>query len=353
MTGISTRGKLIVGALGAGQIVREQHFPVLAALQQVQLAWVADIDQKAAGALAQVYNCPALNANEVSDDRLNEIDILLVAVPFGARAAYYNRLETGFSNLSLFIEKPLAKIALEHRRIANLRPHHRVACDYFRRVNRVVRQVKLMMAEGFWGKLRECSFGIGGVGGYSVGDKYYADPAIAGGGLLMEIGVHCLDAVLFCSGGAPVGEVAGKMITDNGIDIHTQCAARLRLGDGSDVPFNFVVSMLRETSGCLQFVFDQHTLSFSLFDDRGAEIRRNGGKSGYKIVDDAAPLSGRQTLACFWLRYLEGLTGGVPNETSAVSSLGVTQLVEAAYQLTAASTVGIPDENAVANALSQ
>ena len=351
MTGQFTPSNFIVGALGAGQIVREQHFPVLAALPQVQLAWVADIDQKAAGALAQVYNCQALNANEVSDDRFDEIDILLVAVPFGARAAYYDRLETGFTDVSLFVEKPLSKTAREHRRIANLRPHHRVACDYFRRVNRVVRQVKLMMAEGFWGKLRECRFGIGGVGGFSVGDKYYADPAIAGGGLLMEIGVHCLDAVLFCSGGTPVGEVTGKMITDNGIDIHTQVGVRLRLGDDSDVPFSFVVSMLQETSGCLQFVFDQHTLSFSLFNDCGAEVRKNGGKSGYKIADGAPPLLGRQTLACFWLRYLEALTAGVPNETSAVSSLGVTQLVEAAYQLTAASSVRIPDGNAVTDAL--
>lgn len=345
--------KLTVGALGAGQIVREQHFPVLAALPQVQLAWVADIDQKAANILAQVYNCQAINANEVSDDRFDEIDILLVAVPFGARATYYNRLEACFADVSLFIEKPLAKTAREHRRLANLRPHHRVACDYFRRVSRVVKQVKRMMAEGFWGKLRECRFGIGGVGGYSVGDKYYANPTIAGGGLLMEIGVHCLDAVLFCSGGTPVGEVAGKMITDNGIDIHTQGGARLRLGDGSEVPFSFVVSLLQETSGCLQFVFDQHTLSFSLFDDRGAEVRKNGGKSGYKIVDGAPPLSGRQTLACFWLRYLEALAAGVPNETSAVSSLGVTQLVQAAYQLTAASTVRISNEDTGTNTLSR
>lgn len=342
MKELKTSGSLIIGALGAGQIVREQHFPVLAALPGVSLAWVADLDKESAANLARIYDCAAIEPEKLTDDRLTEIDVLLIAVPYGVRNPYYNRLGSGFSELSLFIEKPLARTVAEHARIAKLRAAHRVGCGYSRRALPTVGLVKRMITEGFWGKLKECRFGVGGVGGYSVGEKYYSDPRIAGGGLLMEIGVHCIDAVLFCSGGSPVGNLAGRMVTEGDIDIHTQGSTSLRLDDGTCMPFNFEVTMLKETSGCIEFVFDHYTVSFSLFDNRGIEVRKTGGKSSYTITGDLPVLSGKQMLACFWMRYFEALRAGRSNETSAIDSLGVTQLVEAAYQLTTAPVVQIP-----------
>ena len=345
MTTQTKSRNIVVGAIGAGQIVREQHFPILAAIPQVRLAWVADIDRKSTVALADVYGCAALDPGVLTEDRLGGIDVLLVAVPFGARTPYYDRLQAGFSNVSLFIEKPLARTLLEHQRIVSLRPAHQVACDYFRRASPAVRFMKRMIAEGFWGKLKECRFGVGGLGGYSVGDKYYADAAMSGGGLLMEIGVHCLDAILFCADAVPVGKVTGRMIMENGIDLHTRASTMLQLRDGANVPFAFVVTILEETKGCLEFVFEQHTVSFSLFDDRGIEVRKTQGRSGYRITDDALILSGRQTLASFWMRFFESLATGIVNETSAASSIGVTRLVEAGYTLAGYSIVLEPEVN--------
>jgi len=334
--------KLTVGALGAGQIVCEQHFPVLAALPQVSLAWVADTDKEAASNLANVYQCTSLKPEELTDSVLGGIDILLVAVPYGVRSQYYDRCVRGAQQLSFYIEKPLARTVAEHLQIANIRAPHRVACGYSRRAHHVVRLMKRMIKENFWGTLRECRFGVGGVGGYSVGEKYYSNPGVSGGGLLMEIGVHCLDAVLFCSDGSPVGNITGRMIAENGIDLHTHGTTSLSLIDGTSVPFSFEVSMLKATSGCLEFIFDRHVVSFSLFDDKGIQVKALGSKSGYTVSGIENALTGRQMLASFWIRYLEGLKTGCVNETSSITSLGVTKLVEAAYLLANSSSVNLP-----------
>lgn len=335
---------MTVGALGAGQIVYEQHFPVLAALSEVSLAWVVDTDNQAASNLAKVYQCGSLRPEELTDRVLSEIDILLVALPYGVRQRYLNQCFQGAPQLSFYIEKPFAKTVGEHLKLAHMREPNRVACGYCFRAHHAVKLMKRMIAEEFWGALRECRFGIGGVGGYSVGDKYYSDSKISGGGVLMQIGVHCLDAVLFCSNGNPVGKVTGRMITEDSFDLHTHGTTMLKLGNGTSVPFSFEVSMLKETSGCLEFIFDRHVVSFSLYDDKGIQVQTLGSRGGYTVKCVQSNLTGRQMLASFWMRYLEALKTGDGNETSAIDSLGGTKLVEAAYCLESISSVNLPAE---------
>jgi predicted dehydrogenase len=310
------------------------------------LAWVADVDMSSARLLARAFKCLPVEPREI-DGHLHGIDVLLIAVPYGVRLQYYERLRKVSADVSLFVEKPVARTVAEHISICGLRPPHRIACGYSRRVLPVVEAVKQMIGEGFWGRLNECSFGIGAVGGYSVGDKYYADPVMAGGGLMMEIGVHCIDAVLFCTGGTPAGDITGQMILDNGIDIHTKAETQLRLADGTNVPFAFEVTLLEETEGRIELVFDRHVLSFSLFDDSGILVRKIGGKSGYTVAVALPRLTGYQMLGRFWMRYFEALETGVVNETCSVTSLGVTQMVQAAYELVGCRVVPLAENSMV------
>ena len=82
---------LSVGVVGAGEIARIAHLPVLAAMPEVSLAWIADRDPERARVLAQGFGARAL---PLPGDltRLPEADVVLLALPYGARAAYYEAL---------------------------------------------------------------------------------------------------------------------------------------------------------------------------------------------------------------------------------------------------------------------
>ena len=86
---------LTVGAIGAGQITRELHFPVLAAMPELTLSWVMDVDHKSARTLGRLYHCRALTPDEI-ENTLDKTDILLVAVPYGARHCYYENIRNKY-----------------------------------------------------------------------------------------------------------------------------------------------------------------------------------------------------------------------------------------------------------------
>jgi predicted dehydrogenase len=135
---------LRIGVLGCGQIAVEQHLPVLAALPDVHIAWLADIDDKSAAQAAQVYGCRTASLRHLAA-ALGEIDILLVAAPCGARGQYYDVIRDGNDALAVFVEKPFARTVSEHLAISAMRRPGRIACGLSRRATPNVVAVKNML----------------------------------------------------------------------------------------------------------------------------------------------------------------------------------------------------------------
>ncbi len=332
---------LRIGVLGCGQIAVEQHLPVLSALPDTRITWLADIDEKSAAQVAQVYGSRVASLRHLAA-ALGDIDVLLVTAPYGARGPYYEVIRTTNPELAVFVEKPFARTVVEHLEISTMRRPGRIACGLSRRATPNVIAVKHMLLDGFWGKLRECRFALGGIGGYSAGEKYYSDPKLAGGGMLIEVGVHCLDAVLHCTGARPTGTLEGSMILDGGFDVHTDARVQLGLPDGSTVPFSFRTTMLEETDGNIELVFDHHRVVFSLFDTAGVRASRLGSDFFVRVAAGDANASSFRSLAKFWQRFFTAVRTNEPNETSAMDSIGVTRILEAAYGLARSRSVVLP-----------
>ena len=328
---MATKDRLRVGCIGAGQIVREQHFPVLAALPCIELTWVADIDAKAASRMGREFQCASPAVADLGG-WINQVDVVVLAAPYGVRQPYFDLLAAATSRPAILVEKPFAKTLAEHRSIVALRSAERVACNYCRRQSSSVQTVRRMVRDETFGPLQECRFGLGSIGGYSVGEKYYSDPKLAGGGLLLEIGVHAIDVMLYCTGAQPSGSLCGRMEVDHGFDIHTEGRLNLRLQSGAEIPLQFEVSLMKETSGVLEFVFPNHTVDLALFADAGLRLRSRRGEAFEIKPTGGAPI-GYPLLAAYWLEFLGGVATGIANETSARCSEGVTAIIEAAYQL--------------------
>src|SRR4051812_31184350 len=103
---------LAVGVIGAGQIVEFNHLSVLKTRSNVSVAWLYDTDDARANLLSSMYAVRSITRSELPA-AVGEVDICLLAVPYGYRTEYIN-LCAG-SDTALYVEKPFATTVAEHQ----------------------------------------------------------------------------------------------------------------------------------------------------------------------------------------------------------------------------------------------
>jgi predicted dehydrogenase len=319
---------LSVGVVGAGEIARIAHLPVLAAMEGVALDWIADRDPTRARTLARGFGARAVPLpGDLTE--LPEADIVLLALPYGARPAYYAALEG--REAALLVEKPLFRSVEEHLRHCERFPAHRFGQAFTRRSMGSSRLVRRLVEERPFGRLRALAVGFGRPG--SVAGNYQSDLALAGGGMLFDSAIHALDLIFFLSGARAQRLSEARMIADSGFDLHTEAALTLVTPDGDEVACRLEVSCLRETSNRLELGFEHARVVYSAFDPSGRVTVCGAGGGAWRLAPDAGPYATThfQIVHEHWRRFVEGLRAGSANETSAHDTLETTRLVEACY----------------------
>src|SRR5579862_6214536 len=118
-----------VGVIGAGDIVRQMHLPVLLNVPSVQVTWIYDHDEGRCVNLARAYGVRAVAAATPSD--LPECDVALLAIPMAARSSYLD--EFAGRGSAVLCEKPFALAVADHEHFVSQYPAHRLGCGYMRR----------------------------------------------------------------------------------------------------------------------------------------------------------------------------------------------------------------------------
>jgi predicted dehydrogenase len=323
-----------IGIVGAGEIVTSVHLPVLKNLQGASVVWITDADRGKARSLAKCYQTPIC---ELPDDltQLPAADVVLLAIPFGAREPYYSALRE--RGCALYVEKPFSKNVQHHEMLCSWFPSHKLACGFHRRSWGPTLQIRDAVNTDLFGELRAINYGFGGPG-VVVGGKYNADLNLAGGGILFETAVHGIDALLFCSSGSEVSFDRVSMISDDGFDLHTNAEFIIRTRRGQRIDCQMTVSCLEETSQQLEFFFDRAVVSYSLFGEGTISIRPVNGR-GYFTMFGGSPLTTYQTVYNHWNRFLDDMRAGKAGWTSASQSLLTTAVLERLYDLSDQSVV--------------
>jgi predicted dehydrogenase len=335
----STASNFTVGIVGAGNIVTNNHLPVLLALNDVHVAWVADKDASRARNVAAAYGIRSYDlAGGIGG--MPPADCVLLAIPYGVREAYYSALSGGAA--ALFVEKPFARTVAMHRQICNGFEDHRLACGLNRRAMGVVGMCRNIIASRIFGSVRRARFGLGTRGGIAAGGSLLADARISGGGLLFEAGVHGIDTALFCLQAREATLDSGKTIVEGDYDIHCEGIFSIVDAAGDSIPLEVEVSVLKNTINRIEFEFDSCTVHFPLFElqasklmvesrDRTVQLSVADYKSNY-------PYTWNQVSGEFWKTFISGVRAGEVNYTSACSSMPTTHAVEQLYSLAADST---------------
>lgn len=177
-----------VGLVGCGLIGRKRA----AALGPARLVACADRDPARAEELARIYGAEVCaDARALAERR--DVDLVIVATPHNALASLAEAAVAAGKHA--LVEKPAGRTVEDIDRVARAAQaagrHVRVGFNH--RYHPAVRAARRLFEEGALGPMMMVRgrYGHGGRIGYEK--EWRADPAISGGGELIDQGVHLID----------------------------------------------------------------------------------------------------------------------------------------------------------------
>lgn len=238
-----------VGVLGAGEIVRSHHLPVLLAAG-IDVAWVADPSPLARRLARQRFGITTLSLDDTWS-RLDQVDAVLLAAPVGRRAEHHERLaECG---TAVYLEKPIARSVIELDDLIARYEGSRVTCGFQRRSFANVGVLRSLLSELPVGPVRRIELHEGGrTMATGTSADFRDDVAAAGGGILTDLGCHGLDTIDQLVGLDAAVVEDQQMVVDEGVE--RDASIRLRAGD---IDVIIELSWLRDIDSCVRVICEQ------------------------------------------------------------------------------------------------
>jgi predicted dehydrogenase len=205
-----------IGIIGCGAVVERFHLPASTAVPEMSIEVLVDRDLKRAERLAGVYGVPNVFADY--HEIVGKVDAAIVALPNLFNAQVCQDLLT--SGIPVLVEKPLALTTDEAQSVLSVgnRTKTLLTVGYTRRCGYGVNFIRQALKEQ----------AIGTIKGFSIEDGYPFDwqsagadfrlDKLGGGGVLLDVGSHVLDMILFWFGGATI--VSGMHDSFGGIEVN-------------------------------------------------------------------------------------------------------------------------------------
>ncbi len=324
--------QLTVGVVGAGQIVRDIHLPVLAALPDVRVAWIVDAVADRARAAGRDFGIPAIEAPG-DPAALPACDVALLGVPAHVREGYFRAFAVRAT--AVLAEKPFTIGATDHRRCADLFPEHRVACGYMRRFYEGTATLRRAVLDRPFGAVRAVRIAEGDRAKKTGFDATFLDrPSRDGGGVLWAIGCHVLDLAVYLTDAREFEIVSRDVVFDADTDREASAEILLRGRDEAGswtVPFQFCASWLGPQSNRVEIEFERATVAAGLGPDSVVSAELASG-ARLALSRDGSPAEARTSYQAFyleWRDFLDGVAHSRASRIAASTSLLTTQLVDA------------------------
>jgi predicted dehydrogenase len=325
---------LEIGVIGAGDIARKVHVPVLRSLPEVHLAWIYDASEARARSVARANGLRAVAP--CMPHELPGCDVALIAIPVGVRDAYYEVFaERGTAVLS---EKPIAVSLAAHRALTECFSPSRLGCGFMRRFYSSTQLLRSLVRTQPFGPLIRISVSEGNRSTASRMDRpYFDDPGqSAHGGILSELGCHSIDLALHVTG-ARIYEIEScEFVFDGSVD--RKITARIRLGDSEFLTargavLDYEVSWLDRQTNRIVLEFEHCTAWCGTGPEASVRMGDPSRPEAAIVLSGALPLgqTANQAFALQWRSFLSGVTRGVESEISAQSAILGTELIEALY----------------------
>ncbi|MCQ6558968.1 Gfo/Idh/MocA family protein [Paenibacillus mendelii] len=241
--------KMKVAIIGCGTIAKSAHIPAYLKNPNAEIKYFCDINPEAADKAVQEFGCgqAVVNYRDILNDP--EIEAVSICTPNDGHASI--AIDFLRAGKNVLCEKPAARTyaeALEMQKAQN-ETGKVLNIGVVNRFNKGVNIIKSMIANGELGELYHvyASFraqrSIPGLGGA------FTTKSIAGGGVLIDWGVHFLDIVMYCSGDPTPKTVSGQAYCKLGKDMENYSYLNMWAGPpnyaGTYDVDDFVTAMIR------------------------------------------------------------------------------------------------------------
>jgi predicted dehydrogenase len=323
-----------IGVVGAGAISRMVHLPVLTAMPEARVAWVADAHDGRAAAVAAAFGVPHAPIASVPE-AVRDCEAVLLAIPVGVRAPYLAALAR--HGVAVMVEKPFARTVREHDEIVAMFPPHRIACGFMRRTYASTALARRALQEGWFGRPSRIRISEGGrTTKTGVDRSYFDDPSAGGGGILLELGCHALDLVLHLTGTRDHEIVRQSMVLDGHADRRAEADVLLYPESGrrgEPIVLEYAFSWLDRQDDRVDIEFPGARLRFGTRPDAPVTLCGNtpGARETHLVPPAGGATTSNQAFYLEWRWLLESLATGVPSPVAAGTCRNVTALVEDLY----------------------
>lgn len=191
------QNRLRLGLVGTGPVTNRYHLPAIRAVPEVVPTMAVDADPTRAQEFTRRQGFPRWSSRV--EDLFGNVDLAIVAVPNGAHAsASCMLLEQG---IHVLCEKPMARNIAECREMiaAAERGRAQLCIGHNRRFRHNVQLLKKLLDKGAIGEVLQVSAEEGSAHDW-VRSAAYFDRAQAGGGSLMDVGIHSIDLIRWLVG---------------------------------------------------------------------------------------------------------------------------------------------------------
>ncbi|HEY8381475.1 MAG TPA: Gfo/Idh/MocA family oxidoreductase [Microvirga sp.] len=279
-----------LGFLGVGWIGRHR----MQAILETGIADVAAISDPSPDMAAEAASlAPGARCVATLDDLLDAgVDGIVIATPSALHAEQSIRaLERG---VAVFCQKPLGRTAAEAQAVveAARRADRLLAVDLSYRFTEGMRRIREVVQAGELGRVYAVDLVFHNA--YGPDKPWFYDPALSGGGCVMDLGVHLVDLALWTLGFPEVSDVSAKLFTGGeplggrGDRVEDYAVATVELATGTAVQ---LACSWRLQAGC------DAMISASFYGTEGGAALRNVNGSFYDFTAERYRGTARETLA--------------------------------------------------------
>lgn len=279
-----------IGFLGVGWIGRNRMEAMLET-DAIEIAAIADPSPEMAAEAAKL--APGAECVSSLDDLLAAgVDGVVIATPSALHAQQSIRALQG--GAAVFCQKPLGRTASEADAVveAARRADRLLSVDLSYRFTEGMRRIRELIRSGELGRVYAADLVFHNA--YGPDKAWFYDPALSGGGCVMDLGVHLVDLALWTLDFPAVKDVSAKLLTGGeplgpgGERVEDYAVATLELESGAAVQ---LACSWRLPAGC------DAIISAAFYGTEGGAALRNVGGSFYDFTAERYRGTDREVLA--------------------------------------------------------
>jgi predicted dehydrogenase len=190
--------KIKIGIIGCGAVVEKLHLPILKKIKNVKIQALVDKDLNRIKQLQNQYQVPIIHDNY--RQILSDINIALVALPNYLHAPISIELLT--KGIHVFCEKPMATNSLEAEDMvkAAKQSNRYLSIGMVKRHFAINQKIKQLLSSDYLGKIKSFEYEEGVPFDWPLRSTYAFDKQMAGGGILIDMGAHVIDLIIWLLG---------------------------------------------------------------------------------------------------------------------------------------------------------